>query len=135
MNAGGVKNLLNHPIHASRAAFYTPRNVGVFFIVNSRSENFTGSEAVMSAADKRAWHHSLEASDRSAPDNGGLASMDLLMLKQATLFSRNDDIETGRRGDGAEEHKKKKSGHYQKSGRMHLILPLAAHQASSFRLR
>ncbi len=95
-------NLLNHPVHASRTIFVIPKNVGMFFIVNTRSEKQPAGEAVMSAADECAWHRPLKTPDSSAPNNGGLAGTELLVPNQVTLFSKTDDFETGRRGDGEE---------------------------------
>jgi hypothetical protein len=77
---------LNHPIHAPSTIGFTPRNKGVFLIVNARSERHPEIEAVMTTADERAWHRSLEAPNSSAPNNSSLAGMGLLVLKRATLL-------------------------------------------------
>ncbi len=94
LDSGGERcsriNLFNHPLHASSTEFFTPRNVGVFFLVNTRSEMLPPLEAVIPTADERAWHRSLEASDSSASNNGGLAGIELSVLKQITLFSKAD---------------------------------------------
>jgi hypothetical protein len=70
----------------------------------------------MTSADERLWHDSLKAPDSGAANDGGLAVIQL--VPKTSL---------GKKIDG--------HAHYQKVGRMHLIPPLASHQASNFCFR
>ena len=93
-------NLLNHPVHASSTKLFTPRNAGVCFIVNTRSEKGPPHEAVMPTADEVVRHRSIKAPNGSAPNNSSLAGMELLVPKLVTISSKAGVLEGG---DGRKE--------------------------------